>query len=130
MEITTKQISKIFAVGKVLNMSKADIYLFIYGITFKDSLSDLTKQEAWKVIQAMNKIVVKSELSSNVIRLASKEQHLKLSELAHKINTHKELVNLDNMSNKMFGKKLALLKTDEAQKLIEALKSIIARKSV
>lgn len=126
--ITKKQIGKIWATGKkVLGMNSDEIYLLVFGVTGKDSISSLSKAEGIAVIEKMGSIISRAGRSPKVVRMVSREQKEKIQALASRINTHKVLVNPETMAQRMHGKRLGALNVQQAQSIIEAMKSILER---
>ncbi len=138
MSAIKKEISKIFVLKKLYQLTEEELYLHVKNETNSDSISKLTKPQAWKVINSLEKkynpqkpkprryTTIRS--NSNVIALMTPDQREYLEDLIGKINAStKYKLSLEGMAQRQFKKSEKLLTRNDARILTEAAKSILDR---
>ena len=126
-----KKISAIYAISQgKLGLDNDLIHDIVNNLTNKTSLRDLTIPEANKVIASLLKSTdtgtkPKRKTSGKISYLITPAQIAKLEKLGEQMMWGPE--QLDKFSLRQYKKPLKQLKLQQAQGLIEALKSIIER---
>ena len=132
-----KEIAKIHVLKKLYQLTEEELYLHVKNETNSDSISGLTKQQAWKVISSLEKkynpqkpkrrhTTIRS--NSNVIALMTPDQREYLEDLISKINRSTVYVlTIEGMAQRQFKKSEKLLTRNDARILTEAAKSILDR---
>ena len=127
-DISSLQIQKIVTMGKKnLGMDLDEIRLFVFGETGIDSISSLSKSQGHNIIKKMHRKIARASKQKNVIQLKTLGQKNIINDLIGRINSHRELINLEDMSKRMYGKSYSALTLQETQGFIQALKSIVNR---
>lgn len=135
-----KEIAKIHVLKKLYQLTEEELYLHVKNETNSDSISKLTKPQAWKVIKSLEAkynpqkpkprryTTIRSNSNPNVITLATPEQRELLTDLIDKINAStKYKMSLEGMAQRQFKKSEKLLTRNDARILTEAAKSILDR---
>ena len=123
-----KKIQKINVIGRTqLGLDDGMLHDFVYTLTKKTSIRELTIKEANLVISTMLKELVKTTKPKDhkVIWLMNENQADKIKALGAAMAWNMD--QLDKFSNRQYRKPLNRLTSREAQSLIEALKAILNR---
>lgn len=126
-EISKPQNRKIWVMAKELGLDKDLLHEFIANITSKKSISSLTKTEAIKVIDAMEK-QIKGKRATPPPNRVSKEQLWKMNQLARELgwdNNPKRLLGFVKKYAKV--ERLEWLTPAQAWRVIEGLKKLAAK---
>jgi|JI8StandDraft_1071087.scaffolds.fasta_scaffold120416_2 hypothetical protein len=138
MSAIKKEIAKIHVLKKLYQLTEEELYLHVKNETNSDSISKLTKPQAWKVIKTLEakynpqkpkpRRYTTIRSNSNVIALMTPDQREYLEDLIGKINAStKYKMSLEGMAQRQFKKSEKLLTRNEARILTEAAKSILTR---
>lgn len=136
-----KEIAKIHVLKKLYQLTEEELYDHVKAWTESDSISKLTRKQAWKVIATLeakynpNKPVkarryptIRTSANPNVITLATPEQREYLQNLINQANAAKGYkMTIETMSQRQFKKSERLLTRNDARILTEAAKSILDR---
>lgn len=135
-----KEIAKIHVLKKLYQLTEEELYLHVQVWTGSDSISKLTKVQAWTVIKTLEAkynpqkpkprrhTTIRS--NSNVIALMTPDQREYLEDLIGKINRSTVYVlTIEGMAQRQFKKSEKLLTRNDARILTEAAKSILDRVS-
>ncbi len=133
-----KEIAKIHVLKKLYQLTEEELYLHVKNETNSDSISKLTKPQAWKVIKSLEtkynpqkpkpRRYTTIRSNSNVIALMTPDQREYLEDLIGKINASTNYkMSLEGMAQRQFKKSEKLLTRNDARILTEAAKSILDR---
>ncbi len=131
--ISNRQIAKIWACTNEVRLPKEALYEIIYGLCGKQSIRQLTRQEAYKIIETLISKYNASKgryrntkpppnSKGNIISLMSPGQKRKILKLCYQLKWDEE--ELNNFSNKIVKKPYDKLSKEQASILIEALKAV------
>jgi phage gp16-like protein len=121
-----KKIQKINVIGrKQLGLDNDLLHDFVYALTKKTSLRDLTIKDANLVISTMLKELMKTTKPKNnkIIWLMNERQAEKIQALGSEMAWGEDQLN--KFSQRQYRKNLNQLTSRQAQSLIEALKAIL-----
>ncbi|HRG77841.1 MAG TPA: DUF1018 domain-containing protein [Leptospiraceae bacterium] len=141
MSAIKKEIAKIHVLKKLYQLTEEELYDHVKAWTESDSISKLTRKQAWKVIATLeakynpNKPVktrryptIRTSANPNVITLATPEQREYLQNLINQANAAKGYkMTIETMAQRQFKKSEKLLTRNDARILTEAAKSILDR---
>lgn len=126
---TTKQIKAIYGLASRLNMDAELLHDTVFGITRRTSIADLTRDEATRVIKTLldhlNPNALRRE-KGNITYLVSIDQVEKIRALAAKMGWGDEQI--DKLAMRQYQQPFRRLRVNQAQGLIEGMKSILERK--
>lgn len=126
---TTKQLKAIYGLAACLNMDAELLHDMVCGLTRRTSIADLTKEEATYVIKTLlnhlNPNALRKE-KGNITYLVSTDQVEKIRALAAKMGWGDEQI--DKLSVRQYKQPFRRLRVNQAQGLIEGMKSILERK--
>ncbi|MCC5911341.1 MAG: regulatory protein GemA [Clostridiaceae bacterium] len=127
--ITNLQIKKIWATAREKGLEKDDLYAIIYRESKKESMKQLTKVEANKVIDAMVKPKKKNQKRTDEGGNAfTGEQRQKIYRLTEQLGWNDNNKRINGFVKKHFKvEKIEWLNPYQCNKLIEILKKMIER---
>lgn len=126
---TRAQLGAIYKLAATIGLDKEALHDLVYGLTKRKSLADLFKHEANVVIKTLLKHVNPGALrkeKGNVIYLVTPDQIEKINQIAGRMGWGDEQI--DKLSQRQYKKPFRHLRVNQAQGLIEGMKSILERK--
>ena len=126
---TNQQIRAIYGLAGKLGMDLELLHDTVFGLTKRKSLADLTKAEATLVVKTLLKHANPNALrkeKGNVIYLVTRDQIEKINQIAARMGWGEEQIN--KLSQRQYKKPFRHLRVNQAQGLIEGMKSILERK--
>lgn len=130
-EKSPKQLKAIYGLAKRLGMDSELLHDLVFSLTKRTSLANLRKGEATLVVKTLLQHANPGALrkqQGNIIRLVTLDQIDKILELAHKMLWGEEQI--DKLSTRQYNQPFRRLRVNQAQGLIEGMKSILERKGV
>ncbi|GMT49477.1 MAG: hypothetical protein IEMM0008_1016 [bacterium] len=144
--VTKAQITKIWASSRELNLPKDHLYEMIFSLSEKESMRDLTKEEAHKVIEELVRLGASSgkkkrykktrSSQGNIVAIMTPAQKSKILAQMYALGWTKQTLN--DFAEKITTKKLKVkrlsfirweaLSKEYASDLIEALKAILEKR--
>lgn len=127
--ITGMQIKKIWAIASEMGIEKDDLYALIYRESKKESMKQLTKVEANKVIDALIKPRKKNQKRTDVGgRRWTRAQRQTIYRLTEELGWNNDNARINGFVKKMFKvERIEWLSEYQCSKLIEILKKMIKR---
>lgn len=129
-KINRAQINKIWASASEKRMSKEDIYALVYSVAKKEHMSELTHDEASRLI---NRIVGKAECEEYENKLGRQNtarMRKKVYMLIKVLGWDNNPARIEGFCKRMFGvEKVEWLSAKQCYQLIEALKKMIEREA-
>lgn len=126
---TKQQLKAIYALASRLGMDAEMLHDFVFALTRRASIADLRKAEATNVIKTLLQHANPNALrksKGNITYLVSIEQVEKIDALAKRMLWGHEQI--DALSQRMYSQPFRRLRVNQAQGLIEGMKSILERK--
>lgn len=132
----SRRISHLFCLARDASLDNERLHMIVEGVTGKESIKKLTMRELREVELAIKPLIPKKKRprrkkAEGVEYLATPDQKDKVEQLLIELTPIKGLRDkgkyVNAVARRMFRKNFDVLKLDEMQKLIEALKSIIQR---
>lgn len=122
-KITTAQIRKIWATSKQRNLEKEDVYGILEKLTSKTSLSELSINEAIKVIDKLE-----GKITENTNNQITNRQLWKIKELAKQLGWDGEPKRLNGFCQK-YAKvdRVHWLTRYQAKNIIDGLKNLLQK---
>jgi phage gp16-like protein len=125
-----KKIQKINVLGRTkLGMDNEMLHDFVYTLTKKKSIKELTVKESNLVISTMLKEILPGQSKAkgkNIIWLITDEQMCKIETLGGEMAW--DLEQMNKFAQRQYRKNVNQLTSRQAQSLIEALKIILSKK--
>jgi tRNA1(Val) A37 N6-methylase TrmN6 len=128
-EKTNRQLRSIYGLARKIGLDSVALHDIVFGLTKRTSLADLKKHEATVVVKTLLKHVNPNALrkdKGNVIYLVSIDQIEKINQIAARMGWGEEQIN--KLSQRQYKKPFRHLRVNQAQGLIEGMKSILERK--
>ncbi len=126
---SSKQLRAIYGLAKSLGMDSELLHDTVFSLTKRASLADLTKGEATLVVKTLLKHKNPTALQrakGNVIQLVTPRQVETIQALAAKMLWGDSQI--DALATRMYKQPFRRLRVNQAQGLIEGMKSILERK--
>ncbi len=143
-KLTKPQLRHIWALARDLKIADEYLYCIVFSVTGSESISSLTKEQAKKVIFHLLSQKTKKDKArkgsqkttaknTNIIHLEkyrpTQKQKNYVSSLKRKINQSRQKVRIEELSQRMFDKTYNQITKQEMIAIIEALKSILSRRT-
>ncbi|MBN8222969.1 MAG: DUF1018 domain-containing protein [Spirochaetes bacterium] len=128
-EKTNRQLRSIYGLARKIGLDSEGLHDIVFGITKRKSLADLTRGEATLVVKTLLKHANPNALRKergNIIYLVTRDQIEKISALASRMGWGEDQIN--KLSQRQYKKSFRHLRVNQAQGLIEGMKSILERK--
>lgn len=126
MSINAEQRKKIFAIQRQHGMTQDDLYSVVEQVSGGRSISQLTKEQAVRVIDRLNQYTGQAPEAGR--KMASTKMLWKIRELEKQLGWNDDPRRLQGFMKKFSGvERIEWLTHQKAWKLIESMKKVLAR---
>ena len=128
---TNRQLRSIYGLAKRIGLDHEGLHDVVFGLTKRKSLGDLLKHEATLVVKTLLKHVEPNALrkhKGNITYLVTPDQVEKIHILAAQMGWSENQINA--LSQRQYKQPFRRLRVNQAQGLIEGMKSILERKGM